>query len=256
MNPSDIKKAEKNKDKQKQPKWTADTCTAAARSCSSATEFKERFPGGYRYAHSTDLWKTFTWLKHNTDPSRKTYVVYAYEDSKNNAVYVGLTNNLERRETEHRKRNYKNSLREYDIVRQYFEDAGCPMPRPIILREGMDGFEAQATEDEIKSKYASDGWKLINTGKTGLGVSSLGNLAYSRPDKDECAKIAKGCRSRKELKRRSWLVYTTIVMNGWDDILPKKMRVMKKGAEGTCIFIQSESREWSLAHSDGLTLNH
>ena len=35
-----------------------------------------------------------------------------------------------------------------------------------------------------------------------------------------------------------------------------RIRVMKKGVEETCIDIQSESREWSLAHSDGLTLNH
>lgn len=47
-----------------------------------------------------------------------------------------------------------------------------------------------------------------------------------------------------------------VVAHGGVLIFLGRMRVMKKGAEGTCIFIQSESREWSLAHSDGLTLNH
>lgn len=203
-------------------KWTVESCTEAARLCSSATDFRERFPGGYRYAHQTDLWRSFTWFKHNTDPNRKTYVVYAYEDVANNAVYIGLTNNLDRREKEHRKKNYKNGLRKYDIVRQHFEDVGLPIPKPIVLRDGMDGFEAQAAEDEFKSKYASGGWSVVNTGKTGLGVSSLGNLAYKRPGRDECAEIVKGCRSRKELRLKSHTAYTTIIMNGWEDLLPPK----------------------------------
>ena len=224
----------------RKPKWTDESCTEAAKLCSSATEFGERFPGGYRYAHKTNLWKSFTWFNHNTDPNSRTYAVYAYEDSANNAVYVGLTNNLARRDREHRKKNYKNDLREYDIVRQHFEDVGLPTPKPIVLRDGMDGFEAQGAEDEFKSRYASDGWSLINIGRTGAGVSSLGNLAYARPGREECADIAGGCRSRAELKRKSWIAYTTIVMNGWEDLLPPKAR---KRDDSDWVRVLSEYRD-------------
>ena len=32
-------------------KWNDKTCTDAARECSSATEFRNKFPGAYSYAH-------------------------------------------------------------------------------------------------------------------------------------------------------------------------------------------------------------
>lgn len=206
------------------PKWTHETVTEAAKNCKSATEFKEKYSGAYYYAHKTDLWKSFTWLKHNTDPDKKTYAIYAYEDAANMCVYVGLTNNIARRIKEHRKKNYKNHMRTFDIVRQHFEDRGLELPEPIVLRDGLDGFEAQELEDKYKDYYVKKGWNLINTGKTGPGVSSLGNLSWKRPSREECEKTAAGCRTRKELSGKSWLCYTTILMNGWDDLLPPKQR--------------------------------
>ena len=65
------KRSSKRENVSRKPKWTDESCTEAARSCSSATEFRERFPGGYYYAHQTDLWKSFTWLRHNTDRTTK-----------------------------------------------------------------------------------------------------------------------------------------------------------------------------------------
>ena len=78
-------------------KWNDKTCTDAARECSSATEFRNKFPGAYYYAHKSELWKSFDWFKHNTSPDSRTYVIYAYEDVINKFVYVGLTNDIKRR---------------------------------------------------------------------------------------------------------------------------------------------------------------
>ena len=207
-------------------KWNDKTCTDAARECSSATEFRDRFPGAYDYAHrkKKDLWKTFTWLRHNTDPNKRTYVIYAYEDIVNKFVYVGLTNDIERRIKEHRKKNYKNNIRKYDIVRQYFEDCCFGMPEPKILQSGINGFEAQELEDKFKMKYIEDGWNIINTGKTGKGVSSLGNLAFKPLTREECAEVVKQYNGRKELKTKSWRVWATIKRNGWEDLLPPKLK--------------------------------
>ena len=207
-------------------KWNDKTCTDAARECSSATEFRNKFPGAYSYAHKKkkDLWKTFTWFRHNTDPNKKTYVIYAYEDIVNKFVYIGLTNDIERRIKEHRKKNYKNNIRKYDIVRQYFEDCCFGVPEPKILQSGINGFEAQELEDKFKMKYIEDGWNIINTGKTGKGSSSLGNLAFKPLTREECAEVVKQYNGRKELETKSWRVWATIKRNGWEDLLPPKLK--------------------------------
>lgn len=209
-------------------KWTDETVIEASKQCKSAVEFRDRFPGAYDYAHKTDLWKTFTWLRHNTDPNKRTYVIYAYEDIVNKFVYVGLTNNIERRIKEHRKINYKNNIRKYDIVRQYFEDCCFGLPEPKILQSGINGFEAQELEDKFKMKYIEDGWNIINTGKTGKGTSSLGNLSYTYPTREECAMIVSQCKDRKEVKTKHWRVYMTIRRNGWDDLFPPRMGRQQK----------------------------
>ena len=209
------------------PKWTDESVIEAARQCGSATEFRNRFPGAYQYAHKSELWKSFGWFKHNTSPDSKTYVIYAYEDVINKFVYVGLTNDIKRRVKEHRKKNYKNKIRQYDIVRQYFEDNGLVLPEPVIKCSGINGFEAQELEDKYKMKYIEDGWNIINTGKTGKNTSSLGNLAFTPLTREDCAKVVKLYNGRKELETNSWRVWATIKRNGWEDLLPPK-----KGGSG------------------------
>lgn len=205
-------------------KWTDETVIEASKQCKSAVEFRDRFSGAYDYAHKTDLWKTFTWLRHNTDPNKRTYVIYAYEDIVNKFVYVGLTNNIERRIKEHRKKNYKNNIRKYDIVRQYFEDNGLVLPEPVIKCSGINGFEAQELEDYYKEEYRKNGWNIINTGKTGKKISSLGNLSFTPLTREDCAKVVKLYNGRKELETNSWRVYATIKRNGWEDLLPPKLK--------------------------------
>ena len=150
--------------------------------------------------------------------------IYAYEDIVNKFVYIGLTNDIERRIKEHRKKNYKNNIRKYDIVRQYFEDCCFGVPEPKILQSGINGFEAQELEDKFKMKYIEDGWNIINTGKTGKGVSSLGNLAFKPLTREECAEVVKQYNGRKELETKSWRVWATIKRNGWEDLLPPKLK--------------------------------
>lgn len=216
--------------KERHSPWTEKSVIESAKQCGSATEFRNKFPGAYSYAHrkKKDLWKTFTWFRHNTDPNKKTYVIYAYEDIVNKFVYIGLTNDIERRIKEHRKKNYKNNIRKYDIVRQYFEDCCFELPEPKILQSGINGFEAQELEDKFKMKYIEDGWNIINTGKTGKGVSSLGNLAFKPLTREECAEVVKQYNGRKELETKSWRVWATIKRNGWEDLLPPKQNILQK----------------------------
>lgn len=216
--------------KERHSPWTEKSVIETAKRCSSATEFRNKFPGAYDYAHKKkkDLWKTFTWFRHNTDPNKKTYVIYAYEDIVNKFVYIGLTNDIKRRIREHRKKNYKNNIRQYDIVRQYFEDNKIDIPDPVILQVDINGFEAQELEDKFKMKYIEDGWNIINTGKTGKGVSSLGNLAFKPLTREECAEVAKQYNRRKELKTKSWRVWAAIKRNGWEDLLPPKQSRLQK----------------------------
>lgn len=43
-------------------KWTNEKCIELSKQCSTMTEFKRKYPNAYKFAHKTDLWKTFTWF--------------------------------------------------------------------------------------------------------------------------------------------------------------------------------------------------
>lgn len=89
--------------------------------------------------------------------------IYVYEFS-DNYVYIGLTCNDNRRQKEH-------LIRFKSPVSKHIIETGIK-PKHKILSDGyIDVDAAQQLEKELYNKYASDGWNMLNSNRTG-GIGS------------------------------------------------------------------------------------
>lgn len=97
------------------------------------------------------------------------YSVYAYIDEIYKVVYVGLTKDKKRRKREH-----KNCRRRTTVFKYFFEKYN-DIPEPVYLNDGLTDVDAQYYEDYWINQYRDDGYIILNKGKTGVDIGSLGN---------------------------------------------------------------------------------
>lgn len=86
-------------------KWNKEKCLECAKKCRTKLEFRVNYPNAYRACWRNKWFNEITWFEptnYSINYSCKEYVVYAYEISILNFVYVGLTKNIKRRDKEHR----------------------------------------------------------------------------------------------------------------------------------------------------------
>lgn len=140
-------------------------------------------------------------------------LVYAYEDTENKYVYVGLTKNLSKRHYQHC--HVMNGKK--DRVFRYFENNNKTIPKPIVLDENLTREESQEKEGYWADYYVNNGWTLINKAKTGLNVSSLGgkNLWNIEERYEYCKKLASECKNRSDLWKKHPSVYCCCLCNKW-----------------------------------------
>lgn len=165
----------------------------------------------------------------------KEYKIYVYE-FLNNYCYVGLTNNVNRRDGEHRM-DKKSSV--YIHSQQFNEE----IPLIKILEEDLDKYEAQVSEDNWCKYYSSNGWILLNRAKTGLFSSSLGhknvsigaNVEKIKKSSDlslsynECLNEAKKYEYLSDFRINSNRYYELSHKYGWKFEWLKKKKPVKNG---------------------------
>ena len=118
-------------------KWTKEECIEESKKYSSKIEFQKNSAGAYQAAIQNKWIKEMGWLKtpilKELKQIRK-HLVYVYIDEENMACYVGRTNNIKRRDREHRNLNGKYRI---DSLKDYFNDISRDIPQPIILRDNL-----------------------------------------------------------------------------------------------------------------------
>lgn len=191
--------------------WTEKRCYDAAKECDTIKEFSSKYYYAYIKSITHNWRKNYTWLKRNQecDLNEPIYCIYSYEDPENKYCYVGLTKNIIKRKSSHKRREFYKMkdgtiTKRYDSVRQYFYNIGKDMPEPIILEEKLSANDAQDRENFWCNHYKENGWNLINIAKTGKGSSSIGGYPEKWTD-DELIKLAiKYDYPEKLKKEHSW----------------------------------------------------
>ena len=138
------------------------------------SNFHRGAPSAYSYALKNDWFKEMPWFKpkgfEHTFKGHG-HMVYVYADDKNKYAYIGATNNIERRDYEHKTRNN-------DPVFKYFTKMNQEIPNYKVLVKGLTVVERQR-EERVQSLYYRDilHYTLINNiNLTGENIGSLGSL--------------------------------------------------------------------------------
>ena len=148
----------------------------------------------------------------------RVHIVYAYEFNECNMVYVGRTNNLNRRDYSHR------SAVSGDSLTAFSTSSGKKIPKPIIKECNLTAEESLIREDYWLNEYKKSGWSIINISKTGKNSGSLGSI----PRKwtyDTCKELAATCKNKEEFKKKSSRAHNVSRENGWiDEFFPEPWR--------------------------------
>lgn len=144
-----------------------------ARKYKYKSDFRSGASSAYEQARKNGWLKDMTWFQ--SKGFGQTYngsghIIYVYTDEENMYAYVGATNDIERRDYEHRTQN--------DAVYRHFAERGKDIPKYKVLMKGLTVIERQR-EERIQSLYYRDvlHYTLINNiNLTGENVGSLGSL--------------------------------------------------------------------------------
>ena len=90
------------------------------------------------------------------------------------------------------------------------------VPEVIVLKTNLTLEESQYWEDYYCHFYRNHGYFTINTGATGIGVSSAGGV-IKKWTYDACYQEALLCKSRVEMKREHSQAYKAALHNKWLD---------------------------------------
>lgn len=220
----EVLKGEKRK-KMKRTRWTKKMVENESKKYASRFQFQKNCKYAYNKSLKEGWLDEFVWLKtpehKENDVNDKIHCVYAYVDEENKSIYIGRTNNIKTRHNRHNNIQYKN--KKYDTVKTYFLNTNKGLPLPIILLENLTLEESQYYEDYFLTYYKNDGWNIINKGKTGVGVGSVGGFVQ-KLTYEYCKSIALTCKTRKEFEKIDSSAYRKSCAMKWiEDFIPNKM---------------------------------
>lgn len=196
---------------EKKFEWTYDTCLEIARQYKTKREFELGNKRAYGAAIRHGWIKNFSWMvkarvnvmSDNVDN------VYMYYFDKYNAVYVGRTINVKKRDRQHLFDIDK------DAVAKFALEHNCAVPPIIILEDCLTLEQGQDRENYWVNYYREHGYNVLNKAPTGIGVSSLGNIAGIKWSKKKCYEEAKLYSCRKAFQCGSVGAYTLALKRGW-----------------------------------------
>ena len=171
-------------------KWNKETCEQEARKYEYIFDFRTKSSGACHVAQRNGWLDDYVWLKKlppkPNDYDKNAKYIYAYEFVEQNAVYVGLTNSMIKRDWEHRNRQ-KSSVHRFATL------INCDIPSPIELEKDVPIHESGKREKYWVNYYNEQGWVILNRAKTGERESSIGIYYPIKWNKKAIREKAKEC---------------------------------------------------------------
>lgn len=154
---------------------TKEECMEAALKCKIMREFRADYPKEYRSSYRHGWLDEFTWLEKNI-PVEKV-CIYSYEFSTLKTIYIGLTNNPKRRDSEHKGKKGNSTV--YKFCQKH--NLEIPEMKILISDLPVDP-EGRYWEDYYVKKYKTEGWNVLNIAQTGPNGSIGTNATKWTPD--------------------------------------------------------------------------
>lgn len=187
--------------KKRKPKdyWSKEKCQEESSKYRTRSEFSKKSISAYSKAWENGwLDEICGHMIHIGNKFKRCVYVYEFSDKK---AYVGLTFNINSRMQQHSKRG------------PVFSHIKFTNLNPDIKRltDYIDVEDAKIKESEFVDFYKSNGWKLLNTAKT--GACGGGARKWT---KDKCGEEALKYTNVKDYRKNS-LSYRAAVRNKWID---------------------------------------
>ncbi|KAA6338953.1 hypothetical protein EZS27_013085 [termite gut metagenome] len=152
-------------------KWTFDECYEIAQKYETLNEFIKNDINAYTAARkygwlSDPLFYQLPKSNEYTEYSHKLIYAYFFELNNIKYVYVGLTNDIERRHKQHQ--TYESA------VFQFAQKNNLQIPKPVILTGMLSPKDAALEENLQLEKYINMGYQKINK----IGGGALGGYSY------------------------------------------------------------------------------
>lgn len=185
-------------------------CVEEAKKYRNLREFSQKCYSAYKKSKEHDWIDEIasmydkTILYHSLE--EKIHSVYVYEIEDEMVFYVGRTNNIKRRHSQH--------IRDKDdSINKYCTAHNINTPSLIILKSNLNAQESQYYEDFYLKEYIQKGWTPLNIAKTGVNIGSLG--ATCKWTYEKCAEEAKKYNKIIDFELGNQSAYNACKKNGW-----------------------------------------
>lgn len=197
-------------------KWNEENIIELAHSCKTLHEFYVKYHSAYVASLKRNINLDFL---ERYEIERKEYVIYCFKIMFNEEkyVYVGLTNNITRRYTEHFTDNKMCSLGKFILNNKLTIPDFKNM---IILKKCLSSKEARIEEEKYVNFFKTNGYKIINKAKTG----SLGGCLKKTFTNEQISNKAKNYKTREEFKKSGIFYKQALERNLLDELYPLKTK--------------------------------
>lgn len=190
--------------------WNIDMIRDLVKDIKSRKEFSEKYPQAAAWTKANGYWDEITkdW---DYLGSLKFRGVYGWEFD-DNFVYIGLTDNFDRRTKEHL------SIEGSSQVSKHINETGLE-PKFIKLSDYLPVKEAQLLEECKIEEYRINGWFILNKAKAG-------GLGWCKAfwTFDRVKKEALKYNNRSDFKKNSYAAYVIANKNKWMDEISGHMK--------------------------------
>ena len=191
-------------------KWTKEKVFEEARKYQTKNEFQKGCSGAYQAARKNGWFDEMDWF---VDGRIKLFMdnidcVYKYFWKETNSVYVGRTINKEKRN-----RNHLND--KTDVVYKHSKENNLAVPPMEIIEDNLTLEEGLDREDYWVQYYKENGYNVLNKGKTGVGVGSLGAINFGKWNRETVFEEARKYQTRTEFRKGCRVAYDSALSNGW-----------------------------------------
>lgn len=219
--------------------WTKEKCKEEALKYKNRTEFSKKSASAYVISINKG-WIDDICSHMIAIGNKYKRCIYAYEFPDNH-VYVGLTYNIEIRNTRHFNKG---------PVLNHYKETNLK-PKLLKLTEYLNLEDAKKMEKEYLNKYIRNNWNILNSNKTG----QLGNTTI-KWSKSKCQKEILKYKTISDFNKYARGAYNSANKNGWlEEIWKNKFIIMENKKKTINIDAELHKKLSTYCKSNKLKIN-